>query len=260
MLFDLRGRGRRRMVRVIYLGLAILFGVGFVGFGVGGGFGGTGIFNSLNGNEGSRSASFSSQIDKYKKLTRQQPHNVYAWEQLTLAQLHEAGGEAYVTSAGTVTSKGRELLSQAAQAWTSYIALNPLKPSVELAKLMALKVYGEAALNQPAQAVQALELVVEAEPSSASWYSQLAIYAYKAKNTRTGDLASEKAVALAPALQRTRLKKELAEAKSNPSGEKTYTTTTNGKTYTGKLNSKGVLQGTEVKTAPAGRSSTTRQK
>ena len=36
MLFDLRGRGRRRAVRVIYMGLALLFGVGFVGFGVGG--------------------------------------------------------------------------------------------------------------------------------------------------------------------------------------------------------------------------------
>ena len=31
MLFDLRGRGRRRTVQVIYIGLALLFGVGFVG-------------------------------------------------------------------------------------------------------------------------------------------------------------------------------------------------------------------------------------
>ena len=40
MLFDLRGRGRRRMVRLIYTGLALLMGVGLVGFGIGGGFGG----------------------------------------------------------------------------------------------------------------------------------------------------------------------------------------------------------------------------
>ena len=37
MLFDLRGRHRRRAVKVIYIGLALLIGVGLVGFGIGGG-------------------------------------------------------------------------------------------------------------------------------------------------------------------------------------------------------------------------------
>ena len=35
MLFDLRGRGRRRTVQAIYLGLAILLGGGLIFFGVG---------------------------------------------------------------------------------------------------------------------------------------------------------------------------------------------------------------------------------
>ncbi len=91
MLFDLRGRGRRRTVQMIYLGLALLMGVGLVGFGVGGGVGGGGILSSLTDNEGSSSANFASKIKKYQKLTQQQPSSVYAWEQLTLAQLHEAG-------------------------------------------------------------------------------------------------------------------------------------------------------------------------
>ena len=34
MLFDLRGRGRRRTVQVIYLSLAILMGGGLVLFGI----------------------------------------------------------------------------------------------------------------------------------------------------------------------------------------------------------------------------------
>ena len=46
MLFDLRGRGRRRTVRVIYIGLAVLIGLGLVGFGIGGGFGGGGILSA----------------------------------------------------------------------------------------------------------------------------------------------------------------------------------------------------------------------
>jgi hypothetical protein len=248
MLFDLRGRGRRRSVRVIYAGLALLMGSGLVLFGVGS-FGGSGILSNISGTEGSNSASFSAQIKKYKTLTQKQPADVAAWEGLTKAILHEAGGEAYVTSAGGVTSKGKELLSQASQAWNSYEALNPPKPNSELAELM-LKVYGEEGLNEPAKAVQVLQVVVAARPNSASLYSSLAEYAYKAKNVRVGDLASEKAVSLAPAAERTRLKQELAEIKANPTGEKVYTTTTNGKTYVGKLNSKKELVGaTEVKKA-----------
>jgi hypothetical protein len=260
MLFDLRGRGRRRVVKVIYIGLAALFAVGFVGFGVGVGGGGGGLISSLTGNEGTNSASFSSQIKRYRKLTQQQPSNVSAWENLTKALLHEAGGEAYVSNTGVVTSKGKELFNEASQAWSSYIALNPPKPNSELAQLM-VTVYSQQGLNQPAKAVEVLQIAVVARPIAAL-YSQLALYAYKASNVRVGDLASVKAVSLAPAAQRTRLKNELAALKKNPSGEKTYTTTTNGKTFTGKLNSKGELKATEVHTAtaPAGTSSTTKKK
>jgi hypothetical protein len=248
MLFDLRGRGRRRSVRVIYAGLALLMGSGLVLFGVGS-FGGSGILSNISGSEGSNSASFSAQIKKYRKQTEKQPSNTVAWEDLTKAILHESGGEAYVTSAGAVTSKGKELFSEASQTWNSYVALNPPKPNTELAELM-LKVYGEEGLNEPSKAVQVLQIVVAARPNSASLYSSLAEYAYKAKNVRVGDLASEKAVSLAPAAQRARLKQELAEVKANPSGEKEETVTTNGKTYAGKLNSKKEIIGaTEVKKA-----------
>ena len=73
MLFDLRGRGRRRTVRVIYIGLALLIGVGLVGFGVGGGFGGGGIVSSLNGHEGAGGVNYSKQISSYRKSLEPQP-------------------------------------------------------------------------------------------------------------------------------------------------------------------------------------------
>jgi hypothetical protein len=247
MLFDLRGRGRRRTVRVIYAGLALLMGVGLVGFGIGGGFGGGGLLSAAGENEGSSSASFSAQIKKYQKLTKQQPTNASAWENLAKAQLHEAGGEAYVTSAGVLTSKGRGLFSQAAQSWASYLALNPPKPSPELAQLM-LRVFGEEGLNRPSDQVQVLQIIVASKPTNAAYYAQLAKYAYAAKNTRVGDLASEKAVSLVPASQRARLKTELAQLKKGGGGE-TYTTTTNGKTYVGKLGPKGTFTGTVAKTS-----------
>ncbi|HYM46217.1 MAG TPA: hypothetical protein VES65_08685 [Solirubrobacteraceae bacterium] len=252
MLFDLRGRGRRRTVQVIYLGLALLIGAGLVFFGVGAGVGGGGLLNSLTGNEGSSSASFSAQIEKYKKLTQKQPNNVYAWEQLTLAQLHEAGGEAYVTRTG-LTSKGRELFSQTAQSWNGYIALNPPKPNAELAQEM-VRVFGEEGLNQPAEAVKILQIVIPAKHEStpayqASLYTSLAVYAYQAHNVNTGDLAAQKALALAPAEQRKRLKTQLAEAKKRPSGTEYTTTGANGEVIKAKPGPNGTLTGTAA--APA---------
>ena len=165
MLFDLRGRGRRRTVQAIYLGLALLIGSGLVFFGVGAGVGGGGLLNSLTGNESSGSTSFSSQIKKYNKLTQQQPSSVYAWEQLTLAQLHEAGGEAYIVN-GKLTSKGTTLFTQVAQSWNRYIALNPPKPNAEIAQEM-VRVFGEEGLDQPAEAVKVLQIVTAARPESA---------------------------------------------------------------------------------------------
>jgi hypothetical protein len=260
MLFDLRGRGRRRTVRTLYIGLALLMGVGLVGFGIGGGGGGGGILNAAGKNEGSGGVSFSDQIKKYKKLTEQQPGSVAAWEKLTNAQLHEAGGEAYVTRTG-ITSKGRQLFTQVAQSWDHYVALNPPKPNSELAQRM-VTVFGEEGLNDPASAVQVLQIVVAARPTSAALYASLAQYAYKAKNVRVGDLASEKAISLAPVAQRARLKTELAALKSNPSGGETFTTTTNGKTYTGKTGPNGTFTGNVVSTPtppPAGTSTSAKK-
>jgi uncharacterized protein (DUF2267 family) len=251
MLFDLRGRGRRRTVQIIYVGLALIFLLGFVGLGVGGGFGSNGILDAFTGEKGSSGgASFAAQVSKYKKLTAQQPTNVSAWEQLVAAQLHEAGsGETYVTREG-VTSKGKELYAQIAQSWNRYLALNPPKPNAELAKDM-VRVFDEEGLNQPSSVVQAVQIVVAAQPNSSFYFRVLAEFAYKAHNTRVGDLAAEKAVSLAPPTQRQQLKTAFAALKKNPTGAETATATTNGKTFTVKSGAKGTFTGTVPSTTSA---------
>jgi hypothetical protein len=259
MLFDLRGRHRRRAVRAIYTGLALLMGVGLVGFGIGGGFGSGGLLNAANSNEGSNAASFAAQIKKYQKLTKQQPANASAWEKLADAQLHEAGGEAYVTPRGGVTSKGKELFSQAAHSWNSYIALSPAKPNSELAQRM-VAVFGQEGLNEPAAAVQVLQIVVAARPTNFSYYAALAQYAYKAHNTRVGDLASGKAVTLAPAADRPRLQSELAALKRSPNGTETATSAS-GQKFTLTRGANGSIHATPktTTTAPAGTPSKTKK-
>src|SRR5215207_9544587 len=64
MLFDLRGRGRRRTVQAIYLTLAILLGGGLVLFGIGGSVSG-GLFDALGvTGGGSDTSSANEQLEK----------------------------------------------------------------------------------------------------------------------------------------------------------------------------------------------------
>ena len=250
MLFDLRGRHRRRLVRVIYIGLAVLIGVGLVGFGIGGGLGGGGIFSAASGGESGGGTSYAAQVKKYRKETATQPKNPAGWENLAKVLLLEAGREEYVNpSTGVVSKKGKELFKQASEAWSGYLALNPPKTNGELAQRIYV-IYGEQGLNEPAKAVEALQVVVEHRPIE-SYYAQLAEYAYKAKNERVGNLAAARALALAPAASRARLQTELNEVKKHPNGGQTYVTTTNGKTYAVKKAPNGEFTGTQINTTPA---------
>jgi hypothetical protein len=257
MLFDLRGRGRRRTVRIIYTGLALLMGVGLVGFGIGGGFGGGGLLTAAGKNEGSGGTSFASQISKYRKLTQREPNNPAGWEKLTAAQLHEAGGEAYVSN-GTITAKGRELFSQTSQSWEHYIGLNPSKPSVELAKEM-VRLYGQEGLNQPASAVSVLQIVVAADPTNAAYFASLAENAYRAHNIRVGDLATAKTITLVTPAQRPRVKTELEALKKSVKGESTVPSTGATATTSTGTGTKTSTTGTGTKTTGTAPSSTTKK-
>jgi hypothetical protein len=265
MLFDLRGRGRRRTVQAIYLGLALIFLLGFVGFGVGVGGSGGGLINALTENNGSNSASFASKVAAAQKHVKREPNNPKVWAALVEAQLHQASEEQYYDSTtGQYTSKGKQLLNQVSSSWNTYLNLESHNPSTQLA-LKMIPVYGEEGINQPAAVVQALQIVIPSRPPTASLYGELAEYSYKAHNVGQGDLASEKAISLTPANLRARVRKELEEIKKNPnpSGSSkstvpsgTYTTTVGGKTYVGKPGPGGTLTAAPATTTPAPTSST----
>lgn len=259
MLFDLRARGRRRTVQVVYVGLALLFLVGFVGFGVGvGGGGGSSPIEAIFGKNESNTGSYAKQIAAAEARTKKKPAEAAAWAALAEARLHEtAASEFYDEATQQFTSKGKQKLTRVVAAWNRYVALNPTKPTLTIAQDM-LRVFGEEGLNQPAEAVAVLQLVIPTRPPSASLYGYLAKFAYQAKNPRVGDLASAKAVSLTPAKERKRVKTELEELKKNPTGNPSnnvYTGTTNGKVYSVKVGPKG--EGTVLKTSPAPTTTTT---
>ena len=221
MLFDLRGRGRRRTVQAIYLGLAILIGAGLVGFGIGGGFGGGGLFNAV-GTNGTSGGSFGDKVKQDQKLTQRQPNNASAWASLVHDLYADAGnGANYDQTNGQFTAKGRAVLAQAQQAWNQYLRINTAHPDPDLANLMINAFLGPGSLNDPKAAVQALEIAITNRPNNANLEFSLAQAAYQAGDARQGDLAAAKTVSLVPAAQRAALRKALAQFKKNPTGTAT---------------------------------------
>jgi hypothetical protein len=261
MLFDLRARGRRRTVQVVYLGLALLFAVGFIGFGVGGGFGGGGVLEGLFGKEGGAKSGFSGQIEAAEKRVKKHPNEAEAWARLAEVKYHEASGSEFFNEVtGKFTEKGKTLLNEVASDWSRYMAFNPPKPNAKVAQEI-LPIYGQEALNQPAAAVQVLQqVVIPAKPPSAALYGNLAAFAYQSKNVRVGDLASKKALALSPTNKRAQVKEQLERIRRNPSGNpenETFTATSkSGQPYQVKLGKGGKASAVPL----PGKTSTTKKK
>jgi hypothetical protein len=77
-----------------------------------------------------------------------------------------------------------------------------------------VQAFSSAGLDKPAKAVRAMEMVIQVRGDNANLYSQLAVLAYDAGQTRKGDLAADKAVRLASPADRKLLRKNLDNAKA----------------------------------------------
>jgi predicted Zn-dependent protease len=212
MLFDLRGRGRRTTVRTVYLALAVLMGGGLILFGVGTGVGGGGLLNAFGGGGSGNSQPVVSQAVKTAQAaTRQRPSDPQAWSQLVQAY-DAAAKQEYNPNSQTFTATGKQDLSSETQAFERYVQLTKHPDST--VAILAARAY--AVLGNYAGAAKAWQVETSADPSQAKGYECLAVNAYAAKQTRLGDLALNKALSLAPKLQRPLLKEQIQGAKTNP--------------------------------------------
>jgi tetratricopeptide (TPR) repeat protein len=218
MLFDLRGRGRRRTVQVIYLSLAVLMGGGLVLFGIGGNTSG-GLFDAINGSgggggNGNLDSVVQKRVDTYEQRIRTNPQDQASLVGLAKVRFQAANtGENFNQTQQAFTAKGLQQLRLSSAAWQRYLALEPKKPDVQTANLM-VQAYGQAGLKQYDKAVQALEIVIDNRAESAGLYANLAVLASGANQTRKSELAEKKAIALAPKAQRKQLKSDIDLAKS----------------------------------------------
>jgi hypothetical protein len=216
MLFDLRGRGRRRTVQVVYLGLALLIGGGLILVGVGTGSGNGGLLNAFGGggsNSGQK-AVVSQQEQQAIKATQLNPNSAQAWASLVQARWTSAGqGANFNSSTGQFTKSGLNELKQATQDWQRYLALTK-NPDPNLAVLAARAYAGQQNYSGEASA---WDIETLADPSAVKGFECLAVSAYAAGQTRKGDLASAKALSLVPKAQQALLKNQLQSAKTQPS-------------------------------------------
>jgi hypothetical protein len=215
MLFDLRGRGRRRTIQAIYLTLAVLMGGGLVFFGIGGNTSG-GLFDAFKGGGGGGGGNDVSakQAKKAERQLKLNPRDAAAWGTLAGARFQQAV-QTQRPDQQSFTEDGKKKLEAAASAWEHYIELAPPKPDAVLATKMIQTFAPFGPVNRPASGVKAAQVLTVARPSSQTFY-QLAVFAYVAKQTRQADLAAAEAIRRAPPAQREQVKAAIDQAKHPP--------------------------------------------
>ena len=189
MLFDLRGRGRRRTVQAVYLGLALLMGGGLVLFGVGAGNGFGGILNAFTGNgSGSAQKQVVSQQEKaalraVKARPRTTPPPGASSSRLAGPRPRPRAPTSTPPPAPSPPSGKQGARLAPPQAWQKYLTLtNKADPTVAI---LAARAYAQ--LGDYAHAGQGLgDRDARDQPTSAKGYECLAAAAYAAKQTPQG--------------------------------------------------------------------------
>jgi hypothetical protein len=220
MLFDLKGK-RRRAVQGTYLMLAMLMGVGLIAFGIGSGATG-GLSDLFSGGNGSNKGNqiIQKKIDTADKQLQVNPTNTAALAEVIRGHYQLATAKSDPNT-GQFTKDAGNDLRQAATAWERYLATNPKKPDLGLARVMVQAYSGLAQITTEPTAVKtawtgaatATELIAAAKPISAN-YVALVQYATLAGQTSKADLAGQKAIAIAPKGQRKAVQQQVASAKA----------------------------------------------
>jgi hypothetical protein len=211
MLFDLRGR-RRRVVQVVYLMLALLLGGGLVLFGIGGDVSG-GLVDAFKGGGGqSTDSALEDRVDREEERLRANPGNERILQELVRDYYSLATSQRESGSVG-FPDDARDELRKAGSYWQRYLEAAG-EPSADTATV-ALQIYGEAALRRPKEEQRAAAIIARESNDSVS-YLRLVQIATRAGDTRTADLAGQKAIDLAPRAQKKAVEQQVKELKRPP--------------------------------------------
>lgn len=195
MLFDLSSPGRKNVVRVVFGFLALIFAVGFVGFGIGGELGGGGIVDSLTGNSsGSTDDAFEQQIEDAEEAIDADPEDSDALSDLALFRVQSGTAQLErdeATSAPVgLTEDARAEFEEAITAWESYLGTDPQKVDVATASAIVSAYFY---LGDVTGATEAQLRLAESSPSAPN-YGSLADLYYRDLAIDKGDQARDQAL------------------------------------------------------------------
>lgn len=221
MLFDLRGK-RKRMIQVIYVGLALLMGVGLIGLGIGSNASG-GLFDALGigaGGSSSSDPSYENQINRANEALASNPKDQKALLTLARYEFLNAQSQREPTDNGgfQLTSDAIDSYGKSVDAWERYLATKPKQPNDDVAALMIQAyqvIYStDTSLQDETldKLTEAAQIVAEARPALGT-YTDLATYAYYSGDEKLAAEATKKALAEAPdAATKKQVKQTLKQA------------------------------------------------
>jgi hypothetical protein len=212
MLFDLRGSGRRRVIKVVYVTLALLMGGGLVLFGIGGsGALSGGLVDAITESDGGGDGDdrFRDQEAEATAAARANPDDPALWAAAARARFNLASVGVDPTT-GQFDEESQGQLQAASRAWEEHLELAGDNPDSRVASLM---VQAYTVLGEPAKAATAQEVIALDRESSGA-YTQLAVLAYQANQIRKGDLARDKALELTESDLRETLRGQLEGARA----------------------------------------------
>ncbi len=233
MLFDLRSPRRRRVVQVVFGGLAVLFAVSFVFFGIGsdvqGGF--ADIFTSGGGGDTGQEDA----IEDAEKTLETNPNDAEALGELVQAH-YQAGNSSLELDEETqqtlFTADAEEEYTKAADAWDRYVKATNGQVNSSVA-LAAVQNFGALASGQLSNAAgdSGQAALDDADDSLANWkaaadaqrliaekggdaeaYRRLAEYLFFAGEFDQGEQAAQQAIGAAKGSEAQELQKALDAA------------------------------------------------
>jgi hypothetical protein len=226
VLFDLKSGKRRRVVQVVFGGLALLFAVGFVGFGIGGETGG-GIADLLGDDSGNDvSSQYDAQIEEAEKKLAAQPKDPKALTDL--ARYRYLSGQENLsfdeeTGTATLTEEARSEWNAALDAWEQLLKTNPKDVDPQVGGQMICAYLPPLPICQVLAPADDLDLegaaqtqrILAEEDEGPGGYTQLAAFLYFDGDVKGGDEAAAQALDRAEPNQRERLEKELDKLKQD---------------------------------------------
>ena len=218
MLFDLTSPRRRRVVRVVFGGLALIFAISFVFLGVGTGGGGFSFSDLFGGGSSDSSTAFDSDIEAAQTKLATNPDDTTTLA--SLVQLHYSAANANTDSSGAPTEDGVQQLRQAADTWNKYLKASNGNPSADAAvyavntfDLLARIDFSQArtdtsqpealadinaAVDDWKSAAQAQQVLIDkqGDKTTSNQYATLAQYLFLAGDTKGGDQAAAQATSV----------------------------------------------------------------